>query len=301
MKSTICWDVTPCSRLNVNRRLGGTYRIHLQGRISRARYLRETGGKSIVPFGKLIVFILPIYIAIDLKTDEDNRWQYQASSFLIHRLFSAYRYTQLELYGIQLNYVGGNYEGQSPNHSDWAGTLWTVLATSLMNELSTVQQYVILLEPLYISIYVYGLFTTTVWCCLRVLTFGCLADCCPHTRALSITSCWDSDSRWLMGVLLFCLHLTRIPLSNWKIPFSENIETSVLCTLLTVWELEGRLRSPSTSTFLKNGCFVCSHPNFLPLYQPSRDYVDVEGCLYVSSLTVILTKCFPNCTLKMLP
>jgi hypothetical protein len=38
MKSTIFWDITLCSPLNVNRRFGGTYRLHLQGRrISWAR------------------------------------------------------------------------------------------------------------------------------------------------------------------------------------------------------------------------------------------------------------------------
>jgi hypothetical protein len=37
MKSTIFWDITPRSPLNVNRRFGATYRLHLQGRrISRA-------------------------------------------------------------------------------------------------------------------------------------------------------------------------------------------------------------------------------------------------------------------------
>jgi hypothetical protein len=32
--NTIFWDITPRSRLRVNRRLGGTYRLHLQGQIS---------------------------------------------------------------------------------------------------------------------------------------------------------------------------------------------------------------------------------------------------------------------------
>jgi hypothetical protein len=32
MKSTIFWDITPCSPLKVYRRFGGTYRLHLQGR-----------------------------------------------------------------------------------------------------------------------------------------------------------------------------------------------------------------------------------------------------------------------------
>jgi hypothetical protein len=30
-KATIFWDITPCSPLKVNRRFGGTYRLHLQG------------------------------------------------------------------------------------------------------------------------------------------------------------------------------------------------------------------------------------------------------------------------------
>jgi hypothetical protein len=40
MKSIIFWDITPCSPLSVNRRFGGTYRLHLQGRKSKP----EDGG-----------------------------------------------------------------------------------------------------------------------------------------------------------------------------------------------------------------------------------------------------------------
>jgi hypothetical protein len=32
MKSIIFWDMTPCSPLSFNRRFGGTYRLHFQGR-----------------------------------------------------------------------------------------------------------------------------------------------------------------------------------------------------------------------------------------------------------------------------
>jgi hypothetical protein len=42
MKSTHFWDITPCSPLKVNRRFRGTYRLHIQGRISRARYQSES-------------------------------------------------------------------------------------------------------------------------------------------------------------------------------------------------------------------------------------------------------------------
>jgi hypothetical protein len=30
-RNTIFWNITPCSPLKVNRRFGGTYRLHLQG------------------------------------------------------------------------------------------------------------------------------------------------------------------------------------------------------------------------------------------------------------------------------
>jgi hypothetical protein len=43
----LSWDITPCSSLKVNRRFGGTYRLHLQcRRISQARNQREVGGKD---------------------------------------------------------------------------------------------------------------------------------------------------------------------------------------------------------------------------------------------------------------
>jgi hypothetical protein len=44
-KSTVFWDITLCSPLNVNRRFGGTYRLYLQGRrISHARTQHEYEG-----------------------------------------------------------------------------------------------------------------------------------------------------------------------------------------------------------------------------------------------------------------
>jgi hypothetical protein len=49
MKSSIFWDITPRSPLKVNRRFGGTYRLHLQGRrISQARNQREADNKHIL-------------------------------------------------------------------------------------------------------------------------------------------------------------------------------------------------------------------------------------------------------------
>jgi hypothetical protein len=47
-KSTVFWHITPCSPLKVNRRLGGIYRLHLQGpRISRARNKHESRWQAV--------------------------------------------------------------------------------------------------------------------------------------------------------------------------------------------------------------------------------------------------------------
>jgi hypothetical protein len=42
MKSIVFWDTKPCILLKFNRRFGGTYRLHLQGRISTERNQRES-------------------------------------------------------------------------------------------------------------------------------------------------------------------------------------------------------------------------------------------------------------------
>jgi hypothetical protein len=36
MKSSIFWDITPCNPLRINRRFGGTCRLHIQGRMWQA-------------------------------------------------------------------------------------------------------------------------------------------------------------------------------------------------------------------------------------------------------------------------
>jgi hypothetical protein len=46
MKSCIFWDITQCSQPKVNRRFGGTYGLHLQGRISQAKNSVKAGGKQ---------------------------------------------------------------------------------------------------------------------------------------------------------------------------------------------------------------------------------------------------------------
>jgi hypothetical protein len=46
IKSSVFWNVTPCSPMKVNGRFGGTYRLHFQGRwVSQKRNEHELGSK----------------------------------------------------------------------------------------------------------------------------------------------------------------------------------------------------------------------------------------------------------------
>jgi hypothetical protein len=63
MKCTVFWDTTPCSPLKINRRFGGIYHLHLQGRkISRARNRRESRNNDFTDntrvFSCLFIFVL---------------------------------------------------------------------------------------------------------------------------------------------------------------------------------------------------------------------------------------------------
>jgi hypothetical protein len=56
-KSTIFWDITPCSPLRVNWHFRGTYRLHLQRRkISRARNHRESRWQTKFCFLARLIF-----------------------------------------------------------------------------------------------------------------------------------------------------------------------------------------------------------------------------------------------------
>jgi hypothetical protein len=75
VNNTIFWDITPCSPLRVDRRFGGTYRLHVQGReISRARKREnrweaekavvefKTSIRSWTPLSKLFLVRRPSFI-----------------------------------------------------------------------------------------------------------------------------------------------------------------------------------------------------------------------------------------------
>jgi hypothetical protein len=57
MRSSVFWDITPCSPLNVNRRFGRTCRLHLQGR--RTSHVRDQheAGYSLPPAFMLVSYL----------------------------------------------------------------------------------------------------------------------------------------------------------------------------------------------------------------------------------------------------
>jgi hypothetical protein len=71
-KCTIFWDITPCSPLKVNRRFGGTYRLHLQGRkISRAQNQRESRWQAKLRWKRLHAVIshrIELFITTAVRT-----------------------------------------------------------------------------------------------------------------------------------------------------------------------------------------------------------------------------------------
>jgi hypothetical protein len=68
MKSIKFWDITPCSPSSVNRRFGGTYRLHLQGRkISWARNQRGRRWQAPVGFEVLTAVVMKSTIFWDIK------------------------------------------------------------------------------------------------------------------------------------------------------------------------------------------------------------------------------------------
>jgi hypothetical protein len=74
MKSIIFWDVTPCSPLSCNRRFGGNYRLHLQGRrIISARTSRQAGSKQII-FQPENRYCKKIEVAGRLELGPPKRW-----------------------------------------------------------------------------------------------------------------------------------------------------------------------------------------------------------------------------------
>jgi hypothetical protein len=64
MKSIIFWDMTPCSPLKVNRRFGGTYLFHLQGRKNR---LSKKPASKQVAFCLLADFAEPISSTLKME------------------------------------------------------------------------------------------------------------------------------------------------------------------------------------------------------------------------------------------
>jgi hypothetical protein len=102
MRSSIFWDITPCSPLSVNRRFGGTYRLHLQGRrISRALLAIFSHACF---FAHLIFFTLKMEAICSSETSVDTQrttWRYSPEGdFLVvyksHKRYFALSYFRLK-------------------------------------------------------------------------------------------------------------------------------------------------------------------------------------------------------------
>jgi hypothetical protein len=65
MKSTAFWDIMPCSPLSVNRRIGWTYRLHLQGR--KNKFSEKPASKQVAIL--LVTCLLAELISSTLKME----------------------------------------------------------------------------------------------------------------------------------------------------------------------------------------------------------------------------------------
>jgi hypothetical protein len=74
-RSSIFWDITLCRPLEVNRRFGGTCRLHLPGRkISQARNQHEAGSKQIHATCLMLVSCFAYTLALNME------WTYSSET-----------------------------------------------------------------------------------------------------------------------------------------------------------------------------------------------------------------------------
>jgi hypothetical protein len=88
IKSTIFWDITPCSPVSDNRRFGGTYRLHLQGRNNKLS--KKPAWKKVA---SRIIRQLEIQVFIG------NRREVYVSSIFINKLTSLLFPIKTRIYG----------------------------------------------------------------------------------------------------------------------------------------------------------------------------------------------------------
>jgi hypothetical protein len=92
IKSTIIWDITPCSPLKVNQRFGGTYRIHLQVRTKRWR--RYFPPKPRLTFNGphgVISQKIALFITTAVRTSNLTTWKWCRLSGLNFKITLTYK------------------------------------------------------------------------------------------------------------------------------------------------------------------------------------------------------------------
>jgi hypothetical protein len=80
VKSTALWDIKQCSPVSVNRRFGGTYRLHLQGRkISESKRKACFLACNLLPrwfLAEFIFSILKMEAIYSSETSVDTQWRH---------------------------------------------------------------------------------------------------------------------------------------------------------------------------------------------------------------------------------
>jgi hypothetical protein len=90
MKSTNFWDITPCSPLSVNRRFGGIYRSHLQGRrnVYKKPARKQVASRAVESTDVSEEYIASIFRVENISratNQRESRWH--AEPLRVNRLF----------------------------------------------------------------------------------------------------------------------------------------------------------------------------------------------------------------------
>jgi hypothetical protein len=82
MKSLIFWDVMACSLLSCNRRFGGTYRLHLQGRRNKFSK-KKPASKQVAPHGGHMFLRNVGWHSTDYTASYPRRWYTVKPLFIV--------------------------------------------------------------------------------------------------------------------------------------------------------------------------------------------------------------------------
>jgi hypothetical protein len=136
-KSTIFWDVIRCSSVQVNRRLGGTYRLHLQGRRVSREWNQQKKALWLLP---TFCWLLPI-LTFDREDGGDTFLRRQVEHLLIAGFLLGLLFDPEDGVGTFFRNVNGlspNYTVLHPSKS-CCSTLEFLKAGHFLSNLATIR------------------------------------------------------------------------------------------------------------------------------------------------------------------